>query len=84
MVYNVRYHCLLAIQRHIRCVCTIWNTTVITIRREHRKKDPHHSSLGVYLNDINIIHLHHSCLNLLRLGKDIVLVGIILYNYEYL
>ena len=47
MFYIVKYHYSLAIQRYKRCVCTVWETTDITFRREHRKKAPHHSCLSL-------------------------------------
>ena len=48
MVYIVRYHYSLAIQLYKRCVCTIWNITYITFRREHRKKALHHSIIKTF------------------------------------
>ena len=47
MIYIVRYHYSLAVQRYKSCVCMVWDTTDITFRREHREKALHHSFLSL-------------------------------------
>ena len=41
MVYIVRYHHSLPLQRYRKCVRTVWDKTDIKFRTEHREKAPH-------------------------------------------